>query len=88
MPVSLPRRGARRALVAGLATLALAGCNDFLSVDNPGAIQEPALEAIAYVPLLANGVLGEFQPMYAQVIMYSGVFGDELRNNHVFFENR
>lgn len=84
-----PRRpGARRVAAAALAALALAGCNDFLTVENPAAIEEPSLESVSYVQLLANSVLGEFQPMYPQVIMYSGVFGDELRNNHVFFENR
>jgi hypothetical protein len=82
------RPGARRVAAAAFAALALAGCNDFLTVENPAAIEEPSLESPSYIQLLANSVVGEFQPMYPQVIMYSGVFGDELRNNHVFFENR
>lgn len=87
-PLAARTRAARRLLAAGLGALALAGCNDFLTVDNPAAIQEPNLEAVSYVTLLSNSVLGEFQPMVPQVAMYSGVYGDELRNNHVFFENR
>jgi len=80
------RRGA--ALLAVAASLSLAACDNFLTVDNPAAIQEEQLTNSTYISLLTNGVLGEFQPMYPQVAMYSGVFGDELRNNHVFFENR
>jgi hypothetical protein len=73
-------------LVAG-ALMATAACNDFLKVKNPGAIEEPDINNPAYTSLLVNGVIGEFQPAFTSVAMYSGVFTDELANFHGFPEN-
>ena len=70
---------------AGL--LAASACSDFLQVKNPGAIEEPDINNPAYIPLLVNGVIGEFQPAFTSVAMYSGVFTDELANFHGFPEN-
>ncbi len=83
-------RRARALLLAAVAAgaTALAGCDDFLKVTNPGAIEEPNLNDPQYIALMVNGVLGEFQPTYSNVALYSGVFTDELSNHHVFFENR
>ena len=63
------------------------GCNDFLQVQNPGAIEAPDINNPAYIPLLVNGVIGEFQPAFTLVALYSGVFTDELANFHGFPEN-
>jgi hypothetical protein len=63
------------------------GCNDFLRVQNPGAIEAPDINNPAYIPLLVNGVIGEFQPAFTLVALYSGVFTDELANFHGFPEN-
>lgn len=79
------RRVALAALV--VAPLALAGCNDFLKVDNPGAIQPGELQNPAYIGLMVNGVIGDFQPMIASVAIYDAVFTDEARNHHVYSEN-
>lgn len=70
---------------AGL--LAASACSDFLQVKNPGAIEEPDINNPAYIPLLVNGVIGEFQPAFTSVALYSGVFTDELANFHGFPEN-
>lgn len=90
MPASSSRgRRARAAVVAAalLGPLALGACNDFLDVTNPGAIETPDLENPDYIGLMVNGVIGEFQPTLGQQILYTSVFGDEIRNHHVFSEN-
>lgn len=83
-------RAARGILAAGLLAWAgaLGGCDNFLSAENPGAIEEPALSDPRYIPLMVNGVVGEFQPMLPVGSYYTAVFSDELRNHHVFFEER
>ena len=75
------------ALLAALVLAATAGCNDFLKVTNPGAIEEPDINNPAYTGLLVNGVIGEFQPAFTSVALYSGVFTDELASFHGFPEN-
>lgn len=70
-------------LVAGM----LAGCEDWLDVTNPGELESPTLEDPIYVGLMADGVVGDFQPAFAWTALFSGAFTDELRNHHGFFEN-
>lgn len=83
------RRWARGAALtlAVLGAPALTGCSDFLEVTNPGAIENPALENVAYLQLMHDGVLGEFQPAVAWTALFSGMFTDELRVHHTFSEN-
>lgn len=83
-----PAAARRGRVLAALLALALAtgACNDFLRVENPGAIQAPQLEDPKYINLMVNGVIGEFQPTFATVAYYDGLFTDELRNQHVYFE--
>lgn len=64
---------------------ALSGCNS-LDVTNPGAIETPALTNPTYVPLMVNGVIGEFQPTFGVDAYYTALFTDELRNHAVYFE--
>lgn len=81
---------ARRRLPVLLATSLLVvtvACNDFLQVTNPGAIEEPDINNPVYTGLLVNGVIGEFQPAFTSVALYSGVFTDELAGFHGFPEN-
>jgi hypothetical protein len=76
-------------VAAGLALSALTvGCNDFLSASNPSAIQTDDLSNPLYIPLMVNGVIGEFQAVVDDVNLRSGVFADELFSNHPFFEER
>lgn len=82
---------AGRALAGALgAAAALSACGDFLKVTNPGRVEVEALDqrGAEYATLLVNGTIGEFQPTFAALALYSAVFSDELRNHHVFFENR
>ena len=75
--------------VAVLAVAALAaGCNDFLKASNPSAIQENDLSNPLYINLMVNGVIGEYQPIVGVHMLRSGVFSDELFNNHGFLEER
>ncbi|HEV2130325.1 MAG TPA: hypothetical protein VGR27_04460 [Longimicrobiaceae bacterium] len=83
------RGWSRAALLAGVlaAPGVLTGCEDWLSVTNPGAIEPPALENPTNIQLMVDGVIGDFQPAFAWTALWSGVFTDELRNHHTFFEN-
>jgi starch-binding outer membrane protein, SusD/RagB family len=78
------RRHARRAAAALLATaLGLtAGCSDFLVADNPGAIEEPDLNEVGYVSLLANAPVFGFQDAFDDVAYWNGQFTDELVNRN------
>ena len=84
---TLPGGRAARWVAAAMLAVAASGCNDFLRVSNPGAIEEPDLNNPAYLGLMVNGVVGEFQPAFSSVALYSAVFTDELANFHGFSEN-
>lgn len=79
---------ARRLAAVALLVVPAGACNDFLEVENPGAIETPSLDDPAYLQLMVNGVIGEFQLMYTQVSHYNALYSDELHNHHVFFEER
>ena len=83
------RRRSRAAMIAASMAAAgvLAGCDNFLEVSNPGAVEPPALESETYIPLMVGGVVGDFQPAFAWTALWSGVFSDELRNHQNFSEN-
>lgn len=68
--------------LATVASLAVAGCNDFLKVENPGAADVGNLADSTNAALLMNGVIGEFQTMYANTAMYGSVLSDESRAAH------
>lgn len=87
MPILNTTRRRAAVMLALPLLLAAGACNDFLSVQNPGAIEEPDVNNPAYAGLLVNGVIGEFQPAFTSVAMYSGVFTDELASFHGFYEN-
>jgi hypothetical protein len=87
MSFRLPGRMTRA--TAAIAAVALfAGCTDFLKASNPSAIQADDLANPLYIPLMVNGVIGEYQQVVDDLDLRSGVFGDELFNNHGFFEER
>ena len=80
--------GLKRA-TAALAVAALAvGCTDFLNASNPSAIQAADLANPLYIGLMVNGVIGEYQQVVDDVNLRSGIYGDELFNNHGFLEER
>ena len=87
MSFRLPGRLTR--VAAAIAVVAVfAGCTDFLKATNPSAIEAKDLESPLYINLMVNGVIGEYQQIVDDMALRSGVFGDELFNNHGFFEER
>ena len=62
--------------------IAIAGCDDALSISNPGAIQEGQLADPALVQLITNGAIGEFQYAYGQYAQWSAVLSDEAYTDH------
>lgn len=86
MHISIRRRLAVLVPAALLAVTAGA-CSDFLKVSNPGAIEEADVNNPAYIGLLVNGVIGEFQPAFTSTALYSAILTDELSNWHGFAEN-
>lgn len=86
MPIE-PAKGARtrRWQVVGFVAvmaMSIVGCNNVLSVDNPGAIQEGQLADPALVQLIVNGAVGEFQYAYGQYALWSAVLSDEAYTDH------
>ena len=86
MTYTTPRRatGKRMLKVAGLAlsVAAMAACSDFLVAENPGAVEEPDVNNIAYVNLLANGAIFGLQSTYDDVTWWNAQFTDEIVNNN------
>ena len=80
------RRGTRERMlkVAALAlsVAAMAACSDFLVAENPGAVEEPDVNNIAYVNLLANGAIYGLQATYDDVNWWNAQFTDEIVNNN------
>ncbi|MGH7506282.1 MAG: hypothetical protein ACRELX_11550, partial [Longimicrobiales bacterium] len=72
-------------MLAGAALTA--GCEDWLDVTDPGALEDPALRNAENIDLMVDGVIGDFQEAFAWTALFSGVFVDELRNHHGYFEN-
>jgi hypothetical protein len=62
--------------------IVIAGCNDALSINNPGAIEEGQLADPALVQLITNGAIGEFQYAYGQYAQWSAVLSDEAYTDH------
>ena len=84
MPHTSPRRLARRAAAACVVAAlgATMACSDFLVADNPGAIEEPDLNEVGYVSLLANAPVFGFQDAFDDVAYWNGQFTDELVNRN------
>lgn len=79
---------ARRVLagVALLAAAAMGACDSLLEVENPQVVEPGELDDPYYLTLLTNGVVSDFQRAYDDVVLFGGVFTDELRNHASFAE--
>ena len=83
------QRWARAAAVCGTlgATGSLAACDDFLSAENPAAVEVDRLADTALVELMANSAIAGIQgPNYFWYAYLGAIFTDELRNHHVFID--
>ena len=61
---------------------ATSGCNELLTVSNPGALQEAQLTNPALEQFIVNGAIGEFQYAYGVYALYSGILSDESFTDH------
>jgi hypothetical protein len=82
---SLSRRGVSLLIVGAVAT-AVAACSDFLVAENPGAVEEPDVTDPAYINLIANGPIAEFQNAQDDVTYWNAQLVDEIFNRDVFVE--
>lgn len=77
-----------RRATALLATLGVAGtlgaCDNFLSVENPGAIDEESLNDKALIEALAGSAAGNFQDAVDNLAYASAILTDEAVTGHNF----
>ena len=76
------RRCASLAIAAG--ALVLGGCTSWLSVDNPGVIDQGALNPVADAPTLARAAQENFASAYGHLIVYSSWFVGETDVSETF----
>lgn len=69
--------------VVGLA-VGLIGCNNLLTVDNPGNVPAASLNSASMAPTLVASALGEFECALPQYILTAGVLSGEYDVSNVF----
>src|SRR5438874_4851613 len=74
--------GAGMAIAAG--ALLVGGCSNWLSVDNPGVIDQGALDPVADAPTLAKSAQQNLASAYGHVIVYSSWFTGETDVSETF----
>jgi hypothetical protein len=73
----------RAAAVAALGlAIPLGACNELLSVENPGAIQDSQLNDPVLGKTIVQSVVSDFQRMYGDLAYYSAVITDEAVTGH------
>ena len=78
-----------RLMTAGAFALALGsatGCENFLTAENPGALEADQVNDAAYANLIGNGPVFGFQDANDDVVYWNGQLTDELFNRAVFVE--
>ena len=70
------------ALAVGTAT----GCENFLTAENPGALEAQSVNDVAYANLIGNGPIYGFQDANDDITYWNGQLTDELFNRAVFVE--
>src|SRR5215203_5581430 len=78
---SIRRRGHVLKGAVAIASIAMAvACNEFLVAENPGAVEEPDVNDIAYVNLIANGAIFGIQDAYDDILYWNAQLTDEIVN--------
>lgn len=72
------RAGKRGAAFACAASLILFGCSDLLTPENPGEILAEDLQDPNALPILLNGVAGDFNYLYSYAMVTVGHFANEI----------
>ena len=70
----------------GAAAMTTIACKDFLKVQDPGRFTDEALNNTTVLPSVANGVEGEFQQVYDNFVVYTGLNSDELINSSTWID--
>ena len=70
----------------GAAAAASVGCHDFLKVQDPGRFSNEALDNTTVLTAVANGVEGQFQQVYDDFVVFTGLNSDELINSSTWIE--
>lgn len=77
-------------IVAGVAIGATAvtsiACHDFLKVEDPGRFSNEALDNTTVLSAVANGVEGQFQQVFDDFVVFTGLQSDELINSSTWIE--
>lgn len=69
-----------RAAAVALIALVAGGCDDFLSVQDPGRFTDEALNAPSALRAVANGVEGDMWAVYDEFSIFGGLMTDELQH--------
>jgi hypothetical protein len=59
-------------------------CDSLLQVENPGSVTEDALQSEEALPVLVDGIYGDLQEAYDEIVLYVGLFTDELVHSGSF----
>lgn len=70
----------------GASVLAGVACKDFLKVEDPGRFTNEALDNITVLTAVANGVEGQFQQIFDDFVVFTGLNSDELINSSTWIE--
>jgi hypothetical protein len=75
----------RLAMAIGLAT-AMIACKDVLKVSDPQRFTNESLDNPTILAAVANGVEGQFQQDYDDIVVFTGLLSDELINSSTWID--
>lgn len=64
-------------LVAVGLTVSLGACGDILGSEDPDVVTPGTAQGPAAIPVVKNGIIGNFQDMYSEYALYTGMLTDE-----------
>jgi len=73
-------------IAIGAAAMTSVACHDFLKVEDPGRFSNEALDNVTVLTAVANGVEGQFQQVYDDFVVFTGLNSDELINSSTWIE--
>jgi hypothetical protein len=83
MSKSILKRGVAAMAAGGLA-LSLSACDDLLSVNNPGAIDDSDVDDTFFIDQMVNAAVHTFQTNFSFLAYAGSIFTDEALNGHNF----
>ena len=76
--------GPRHLLLMASLIFVSAACDQVLEVTNPGDVTEEGLQGEEALPVVVNGVYGDFQDAYDEAVEFAALFTDELIHSGSF----